>query len=467
MWKLASDIRFWILLFFLVRMYGITNPPLDRAHAWREVSTNMYARNFLEIDNRPWYGRVDMAGDLSGITAKEFPVLNYGIYLISEVFGFQHWYGRLINLLISSIGLYFFYLILLLYFDKRLAFTSTIVLACSIWWVYSRMIIPDTFSISLVLIGSYYGLRFFKEGRRWDLLWYGLWAGLGVLSKIPSIYFLGIFILPFFQKETSWNRRLLFLIPSAFILAANGFWYGYWVPHIVATYGYNHHVIKTFSQGFSEAMGILPGIAYRFYGTALYSYIAFGFFVLGVFFMFKHKNKLLQYSLLLLSILFSLVVIKAGVTFKIHSYYVAPFVPVMSLLAGYGIVQVLKHPKWQALALLVIFIESGANQMHHFWLDDWQLPKKELEQIADTFSETDDLFVALGDGSPILLYFAHRKGWAQKKEAVLNPEWRTHVIDKGAKYLIIDKKIADKRAFSLPYGTAYEDDHFLVFDLLK
>lgn len=464
--KLANDIRFWILLFFLARMYGITNPPLDRAHNWREVSTNMYARNFLEIDSRPWYGRVDMAGDLSGITAKEFPVMNYGIYLMAKVFGFQHWYGRLINLIISSIGLYFFYLILIAYFDKKLAFTATIVLASSIWLVYSRMIIPDTFSISLVLIGSFYGLRFFREGRHLDLLWYGLWAGLGVLSKIPSIYFLAIFVLPFFKKSTTWNTRLLFIIPSAIILAANGFWYGYWVPYVVKTYGYNHHVIKSFAQGLSEAKEILPGIAYRFYGTALYSYVAFGFFVIGVVVMFVRKNRLLQLILAILSLLFALVVIKAGVTFNIHSYYVVPFVPVMALLAAYGI-QAIKQAKLRILVLCVVFIEAGANQMHHFWLDDWQLPKKELEAIADDFSSRDDLFVALGDGSPILLYFAHRKGWAQKKGAIMNENWRNDVISRGAMYLILDKKTAESEVMDLPYNLAYDDEHFRVFSLTQ
>ncbi|GIV32363.1 MAG: hypothetical protein KatS3mg030_665 [Saprospiraceae bacterium] len=54
-----------IILFFLLRLYGITNPPLERNHNWRQATTNMYARNFLEVDNNFLYARVDMAGDLS------------------------------------------------------------------------------------------------------------------------------------------------------------------------------------------------------------------------------------------------------------------------------------------------------------------------------------------------------------------------------------------------------------------
>ncbi|MCH8319269.1 MAG: hypothetical protein IIA88_12395, partial [Bacteroidetes bacterium] len=113
---ILTDFRFWILLFFVIRLYGITNPPLEGAHSWRQVAVNMVARNFLEIDSNILYPRVDMAGEKTGITGMEFPLLNYLIFLISELFGFAHWYGRLLNLIVSSIGVYFFYLLIKKYF---------------------------------------------------------------------------------------------------------------------------------------------------------------------------------------------------------------------------------------------------------------------------------------------------------------------------------------------------------------
>ncbi|MCX6235324.1 MAG: hypothetical protein NT175_11520 [Bacteroidetes bacterium] len=38
----AGDIRLWIILFFLLRLYGITNPPLESAHIWRQVTVFIY-----------------------------------------------------------------------------------------------------------------------------------------------------------------------------------------------------------------------------------------------------------------------------------------------------------------------------------------------------------------------------------------------------------------------------------------
>ena len=107
--KLFGGIRFWIAVTFLHRLASILQPPLEVAHNWRQTTVTMVARNFLEIDPNIFYPRVDMAGELSGITGMEFPLLNYLIYLVSLIFGYEHWYGRLINLIVSSVGIWCFY----------------------------------------------------------------------------------------------------------------------------------------------------------------------------------------------------------------------------------------------------------------------------------------------------------------------------------------------------------------------
>ena len=146
-----KDIRFWIFLFFIARLYGIWFPPIDISHNWRQTTVTMVARNFLEIDPNPFYPRLDISGELTGITGMEFPLLNYLCYLLSLVFGYQHWYGRLIVLVISSFGLFYFYKLVKSYFEEKVAFNASIVLLFSIWFTYSRKIMPDTFSLSLIL----------------------------------------------------------------------------------------------------------------------------------------------------------------------------------------------------------------------------------------------------------------------------------------------------------------------------
>ena len=63
-----KDIRFWILLFFVVRLYGIFFPPLEVSHNWRQTTVTMVARNFVEDGADILHPKIDIAGEKSGIT---------------------------------------------------------------------------------------------------------------------------------------------------------------------------------------------------------------------------------------------------------------------------------------------------------------------------------------------------------------------------------------------------------------
>jgi 4-amino-4-deoxy-L-arabinose transferase-like glycosyltransferase len=195
--NILSDFRFWVILFFAIRLIGIMNPPLEPAHNWRQTTVAMVARNFLEVDNNIFYPRLDISGDKTGITGMEFPTLNYLIYLLSEVFGYKHWYGRLINLFFSSIGLYYFFILIKRYFNPKIAFNASLILMFSIWFTYSRKIMPDTFSVSLILASIYYGTNYFdrQSKRGLNICLYFLFTTLGMLSKLPSSYLLAVFFL--------------------------------------------------------------------------------------------------------------------------------------------------------------------------------------------------------------------------------------------------------------------------------
>ena len=107
--RYIKDIRVWICVFFLLHLTTITLPPLEPASTWRQTDGLMVARNFYEVDANIMYPRVDVAGDKTGIVGCEFPFLNYLIYLLALVFGYAHWYGRLIDLIVSSVGVYYLY----------------------------------------------------------------------------------------------------------------------------------------------------------------------------------------------------------------------------------------------------------------------------------------------------------------------------------------------------------------------
>ena len=184
---LFKDIRFWISLFFVIRLFGITNAPLETGHNWRQCFTNMVTRNLLEQAPNVLYPKADMLGNSSGVIGSEFPIFNYLNYLIAKLFGFQHWYGRLINLVFSSLGLLYFYKTIKALFNKEVAFNATLVLTTSIWFAFSRKIMPDTFSVSLLFMGIYGGVLYIKENKFSGLVAYFIFCTLGMLAKIPAI----------------------------------------------------------------------------------------------------------------------------------------------------------------------------------------------------------------------------------------------------------------------------------------
>ena len=457
------DIRFWIIIFGIIRLYGITNPPLEVAHSWRQVTVNMVARNFFEHDSNIFYPQVDMAGEKTGITGMEFPLLNYLIYLMFKIFSFQHWYGRLINLIVSSIGIFYFYKIVQYYFSKQLAFNASLILLSSIWFAYSRKIMPDTFSVSLVIMGLYFTAQYLSNGKLFQLLISFIFLCLGVLSKLPAGYLLPLILLMIFPFKNHQTKRLTGIgIILILILVINSIWYFYWVPHLVKTFGYWHFYMGTsLFQGISEISQNLMLTAEKFYSDAL-KFSGFILFIVGIFLAFKHKNRQILWVLLLGIGAFSLVVFKGGRTFYLHSYYIIPFVPIMALVAAHTF-QYIKNKRFIPLLLVIIMAEGLLNQMHDFHIKTQDSHVLNLENITNITVPQNKLIVINGDVNPRDLYFTHRKGWT-----LANYQLEQHTLDSlkslGCSFLIVDKT----KELPLPknnFPISFQNSDFLIYAL--
>ncbi len=435
--SILTDIRFWILFFFILRLIGITNAPLEIGHNWRQSLTNMIARNFLEGNANMLYPQIDMAGNQTGIIGSEFPFYNYLIYLVSLVFAYSHWYGRLINLIASSFGTYYFYLLVEKVCNKKVAFNASIVLLSSIWFAYSRKIMPDTFSVSLVIIGLFYGYMYLTTGTFWKLFLFFLFTTLGMLCKIPALSLVSVISIILIVKEIPVNRKLIVLILTTLSLIIVGLWYFYWVPYLLETYHYQLYFPKGLIEGFKEIIPLLPDFFEKFYFSSLCSYIALAFVVGGLFFIFKSKDFYLKTGILIITISFFIFILKTGSVFPLHTYYIIPFTPVMALAAGYGLS---KFPaKYLYVPLILISLEGIANQQHDFFIKHGERYKLSLEGLTDKNIGKNELIVINGSQSPQEIYFAHRKGWTVENNAI-NKEELNRLKELGASYLIINKK---------------------------
>jgi len=332
---LLKDIRFVIILFFILRFFGITNPPLEVAHNWRQTDMMKVAGNIAKQPSTFLYPRVNYEGTESGIVGMEFPLVNGAIACCINVFGFQHWYGRLINLIISSIGIYLFYLIMIRLFDKRFAFISAFILLSSMWFAYSRKIMPDIVAVSFIFGGIYCAFCFF-DGKKNKILYLVLsmaMIALGGLVKISSFVVMS-FLLPYFlNKEIPFKGKALLASSYIVSLSIIIYWYFVWVPYLNTLSSIRFFMGNSLSVGISEIIEDAPRIAMRFYRTAL-GFLGFGMFLLGGYFTFTKRDTKL---LLIVSsgiIMQMMLMLKVGNHFGIHTYYILPFVPIMAVLAA-------------------------------------------------------------------------------------------------------------------------------------
>ena len=174
------------------------------------------------------------------------------------------------------------------------------------------------------------------------------------------------------------------------------------------------------------------------------------------------KEKKLLVPFILLFISFFIFILKAGSSFTGHNYYIIPFVPAMAFISGYFLSGL--NLKWGLhILLIVIVIEGIANQQHEFFNPKRELYKLQLESIADSVSNPDDLIAVSGGHNPQQLYFTHRKGWAMNDDEVDDTLKINRLRDRGARYLFINKQssIGDFDE----YPVVFEDEHYRVYAL--
>lgn len=460
--RILKDVRFWLLFFILIRLIGISDPPLEVSHNWRQSTVNMIARNYYHGETRFLYPMMDNAGEKSGITGTEFPLFNQLISFCARILGWEHWYGRLINLLVTSLGIYFFYRWIKEFIDSKTAFASTMILLVSLWFSFSRKIMPDTFSVSIVFIGLYYGYRYFRDKKSSSVLLYIMFSSLGVLCKLPAIIALSplAFLFIKYLKEEK-TIPFTFVAASLVILGIAFYWYFYWFNHLIALGNWQFYMMgPSFGEGIKQLISMPKETLDNFYFESL-KFTGFIAFLMGIYYSIKLRHYTIAFPFLLWSIAFLVFISKAGSGFSTHDYYTIPFVPAMALLAGFGVSKLPKN-SYQIIALLIISIEGIANQHHDFRIKDKELVKLNLENICDTFSTREDRVVINTGMNPQSIYFCNRKGWSMESSELNKEKTLDSLNALGAQFLIIDKLKAE---FQVSYGIVYQDSNYSIYDL--
>lgn len=399
-----------------------------------------------------------------GILAQEFPLFNYLIAGIWQVFGTSNWSFRLFNLLIASLGLFFFSKIARRFVGERAALYATVIFGVSAAFIYARKAMPDVFAVSLVLVGVEYGWRYLEQKQTKSLVLFFLFATLGILCKMPAALVLGLMAGPVFNKDYDQKSKQVLIGVGAAAVAIMAYWYFIWTPWIEKEKGFPLFYPTSISEGFKQLVEMKTDTIARFYPIALTSRLAFLSCLAGIGWMFWKQQRALMVAGGLSMVLLAGYMLKSGGTFSGHEYYVIPFVPMMSLWAGYGLYEAVKNQWLQLLLLLVIAVEAIYQHKKDFFFP-WQEQKfLKLEKIVDEHIPKESrILVNNREGSPIMMYFAHRRGWTVT-DRMKDSAWVAGESTVGLNYMVIERtRLKD----TLPWPKIYEDNEFQIYKTKK
>jgi len=315
----------------------------------------------------------------------------------------------------------------------------------------------------VLLIGLWYVIKYLDSGKLLYCLLFFVFTTLGGLIKIPALTLISALAFIFLVNYVDLKKKLYISTAVVFVVVIVSLWYFYWVPYLIKTYGFYLYHPRSFAEGFSELSQYWADTLNKFYYASFHSFAAFGFFIIGIIVLIRRKEKILLGMLLMVFLIFSVFMLKAGLIFSTHDYYIIPIVPVMAVIAAFGLTGICRG--WIRYACLaVIMLEGILNQHHDFIIKEEQKYKLEFEAIADECSGKDDLVLINGGTNPQAIYFLHRKGWTVSNTDLHDSRLMDDMAKQGAKYLFVDTKDIPS---SLDYPLIIRNDFMDVYELYQ
>ena len=380
---------------------------------------------------------VDETSGGTGIIGMEFPLMYYIQGKLGVLFGFHAGIGRLLNVLISTLGLAYFFALVRRFASEKTAFYATLLLMVSCFFMYSRKVMPDTEALAVYLIGIYYFFEALRFGRWKDVLLSFMMLSLGLLLKISVLPLLAFVVFAYVKTSNEPKKPGVFLIPFLSLIPAC-IWYFIWNPYLAQHFGSWYNLgggLMDGGRAFLESPFLL---LQQLVFHPFVSYLAFGLCLYGVIRLAKHGvSWAWKISLPLFLVLFSGYALKSGVIFLTHEYYILPAVPLLAILGGYALSSLGKYA-W--VLMLCISMEAIGNQLYDFRVNKSEAYKLGLGPIADRYIPTDALVAINGNSNPQELYLLGRKGWNLSDETLRQKAMVNELTGKGCSYLVINKR---------------------------
>jgi len=462
------------------RLYKV-NIPLADYHSWRQVDTAAVARNFVRDGFNLMSPRYD---DLSAIESGienpngyrfvEFPIYNAIFAFFYKAYpgiSIEAW-GRITTALFSLITIAVLYYLCFKEVNRFTAVVTSGIYAVFPFFVYfSRVILPETPALSLVMLSIFFLYkgthRSIKESYSLiHVLFSAIFFALATLVKPTVIFYsltLGFIFLSkeHFQIIKSWRFYLYFIIVFIPLLLWRNYIKAFpegipansWLIAYVNTYKGQENIF--FRPAFFRWI-FFERIGQNMLGVYLSFFVLLGFFI--------KSKKYILHSVLISGLVYLFTFQGGNVQ---HEYYQTLILPGIAIMIGLGINSLFTNTKTFInpflCVILIIFILAFAWFFSFYKVRDFYYYPPELPQIAKiirTLTPPNAKIVTDRMGDTTLLYLIDRKGSPGLNKGL------KELKNMGYQYFVTlnSETIANTKKTEL-YKTVFENAQFTLFSL--
>jgi hypothetical protein len=435
-----------LLVAAALRLQYITAPLLD-AHRWRQVDTAAVARAFYEGPMNPLRPEANWGG-AHGAVESEFPLLSFVVAIFYKLFGVSETWGRLVVAFFSVSTVALVYLLARDLVDHPAGLAAAFLVAVSPGAIfYGRAFMPDSLMVCFS-VGAILGFhRYLTRNSAHALLWGSVSLALAVLVKLPAVIVSAPIAVMVWQARR-WcagrDRRLLAALAIPAVLSIAWYWHAYQLFRETGlTFGV-FGTTKTYppavapgpwATAFSKwsSWDLLTG--WTFYETMLsrlwllhLTPPGLALAAIGILMWRRVPGRAIVDSWALGMLAF---ILAAGYGQMGHDYYQLPLVAICAFYFAMSARNAFDGP-WIARAIgpgmvwrfavgAVIGAVAALSFVHsrvidrHFRPESPDIRMLNAGQAIAAAAEDGALIVAVDDygvNSPMLLYFAHARGWS-------------------------------------------------------
>lgn len=416
---------------FCLRLYKITNPPLDYS-SWRQCDTDSIARNFVEYKFNILYPQLNYDGPMPNYVQLEFQTTTFIIAVLYKLFGYSAVIGRIVPIAFFMGSCYFLYQCV-----KRRSGINTAILSVFFYGilpiniVFSRNIMPESALMFFTLGAIYYFLSWIDDGKLTQYILSAIFSMMAVATKIPAI----LICLPMIYLSVKKYKKKIIKNPYIIIFPVlvlalpciyfqwlgtvseqsyvNGIGNNIILPNFLTSIFKPDNLLYLSSQ-FSDKIFTIPGIILFFLGLVIK----------------KNKEEHYYYIWLLAACLHC-----AFIDAVIHlDYYLLFITPVISIFMGIAARRILSRKRYRYFFYLavsavlvtdVIFVNNAYMVQENYITVGYHVMSR---------TSKDDLII-IGKDSPELLYTSGRKGW-RLYNGILNEGSIEKLAGEGAQYFV-------------------------------